>query len=119
MYLLYQLLIIGQFLGFNPSLNDVALTRQTREVKYAISKEVNVKEYDCLIGVPYDYGYLIGQDTYFVESSGKIYGPFLVVDVESEHHQGIMDQRNLLADTNCDYLVHKKGILLGIKNTGR
>lgn len=119
MYLLYQLLILGQFLAFNPTLDNVALNRQTKEVRYAINKEVNVKEYKCLIGVPYGYGHLIGQEIYFVESNGEIHGPFLVVDVESQYHSGVMDERNILADTNCVSLVHRKGMILGINSAKR
>lgn len=86
---------------------------------YRINQEVNLKKYKCLIGLPYGYGHLIGQDVYFVEANGQFHGPFLVVDVESINHNGIMNERNLLADTNCDYLVHRKGMILGIKNPRR
>lgn len=113
MYWLYLILIVGRFLSYNPTLDRVAENRQTKQVKYSIHKETDIEKYKCLVGVPYEFGYLIDKEVYFV-SDNKIYGPWLVVDVEAEHHKGIMDRNNLLADTNCKDFVHKKGYLIGV-----
>lgn len=80
-------------------------------VKFKISKDINIHQYQCLIGVPYGFGWLIGHEVYFVEKD-NVAGPWLVVDVEAEHHAGIMDRNNLLADTDCREFVHKRGRLI-------
>lgn len=108
-----MLLIVGQFLSYNPTLDTVAKNRQTRQVKYSIHNEININKYQCLLGVPYGFGYLIGKEVYFV-SDNKVHGPWLIVDVEAEHHQGYMNKNNLLADVSCKEFVHKKGYLVGV-----
>jgi hypothetical protein len=112
------LAICGQFLSWNPTLARVAWVRQNYPVKYAISKEIKINEYECLVGVPFGYGYLIGQEIYFWDSL-TLRGPWLVVDVESKVHAGMMDERNLIADINCRRYVHLRGKLIIAEKTGR
>jgi hypothetical protein len=110
MLIIWILAIIGQFLAYNPTLEDVAKLRQKHG--YNISPDVKIDEYECLLGLPYGFGEYIGQALYFREEAGKLHGPWLVVDVEAKKHAGTMDKHNLLADINCSEHVHKKGELI-------
>lgn len=109
--LLIFLNIEGDYLSYNSKLYSTAIYRQEKPTEYKIRNSVNINEYQCLLGLPYGYGELIGKEIYFL-SSNDLYGPWLVVDVESNTDQGTMINHNLLADTNCKYMVHKKGELI-------
>lgn len=95
----------------NNVLEDVVNYRQTKPVEYSLPP--NIKEYSCLIGLPYGYKHLIGKEIYFYSSYDKrIHGPWLVVDVESITHQGQMFSRRLAADINCKEYKSHYGVLM-------
>lgn len=117
MYNLIQLLIIGSALSYNPTLDTVALNRQTRPVSYHIERDMDLAKYSCLLGVPHGYEEFIGREAYFIEfGTFNPIGPYLIVDVEAPEHKGIMDSRDLLADINCSEMVHKHGIMVIIND---
>lgn len=102
---------MGLYLAFNTTLLDVAVVRSTKPVKYVVTR--NYEAYECLVGVPYGYGYLIDKEVVFLNlDSLTLHGPWLVVDVEAKHHYPQMLERNLLADVNCEEYMHKKGVLI-------
>lgn len=96
-------------LSYNPTLEMVGITRQTQPTLHPITQSID--HYQCRIGVPYGYGYLIGRETYFLADSGVLYGPFIVTDVESVKHLE-MAKNGLLADIDCNQYVHLKGYLM-------
>ena len=98
-------------LSWNPTLQDIGETRQAVPTIYPIAQHVDVSDYKCRIGVRYGYGWLIGQEVFFLSES-KIYGPFLVTDVESIRHFPFMRDNELAADIDCPEFVHKKGQFL-------
>lgn len=110
MKILITLNLIGA-LSWNSTLQQVGETRQSVPTAYPIAQHIDVTGYECRIGVRYGYGWLIGQEIHFL-SEGRIYGPFLVTDVESIRHQPFMRDNNLAADIDCPELVHKKGQFL-------
>lgn len=100
------------WLALNPTLDRVAIVRQTKPVEIAIDKDLDITEYECLLGVPYGYKHLIGKELYFISYNNGVLGPWLVVDVESSNHAGYMKTNNLVADINCEEYVHEKGVLI-------
>lgn len=103
-----MILLLAGALSYNQTLYDVAQTRQLNN--FAISEQTKIEEYDCLIGVPYGYKFLIDKEVYFIKGD-EIVGPWLVVDVEAKKHHPHMVENNLMADTNCLDYVHLKGQL--------
>lgn len=94
-------------LSWNPTLQDVGKTRQSIPTARPIAEYIDVDDYECRIGVRYGYSWLIGQEVYFL--SDRIYGPFLVTDVESVRHHPFMRDNDLIADIDCPEMVHKRG----------
>lgn len=111
MTFLISLLIVGNTLAYNPTLENVAINRQILPVKYEINKELNINEYECLLGVQYGYGQLIGRELYFIDFESLKTTKMLVVDVEQKKHFPYMKEHDILGDTNCTSLIHKKGAL--------
>jgi len=107
--------IQGEYLSYNPTLEKVARYRQQYAVEKPLDKKINLEAYECLIGVPHGYKNYIGREVIFRQEDGKYSGVWLVVDVEQKKHAGMMDDRNLLADVDCLSYVHKKGILILIR----
>lgn len=69
-------------------------------------------DYTCLLGVRHGHADLIDQELWFIGDDGWISGPLLVVDVEAAHHAPYMEVNDLAADTDCEYLVHRRGRLV-------
>jgi len=113
---LIPLAIAGQALSYNPILYWAGINRQQNEYLYTISKQIDINQYECRIGLPYGYQYLTGMEVYFLDNQG-LHGPFLVTDYESpEHNQ--MNDNNLLADIDCLEYVHHYGWLF-VKSISR
>lgn len=104
--------VTSGWLAFNSTLELAGDNRQNLATAWPIDKEIVLDDYDCLIGVPYGYGHLIGKEVYFFEQSGGIHGPFLVTDVESVRHFPHMRDNHLAADIDCPNLVHKRGYIV-------
>lgn len=103
--------LITGWLSYNQTLDTVAINRKTIPVEYKI--DVDTTKYECLIGLPYGNKHLIGKDVYFYDYDKMIMkGPWLVVDVESVTHSGIMKLRHLAADTNCKEYVSDYGVIM-------
>lgn len=106
-----EILLFLGFLSWNPTLDQVAINRQTLPVAYPLPAEADPDRYDYLLAVPWGYAGLIGQEV-FVKTEGRTLGPFLVVDVQApEHHFDPvlnMANNNLAADVNCPELVHRR-----------
>lgn len=113
---IFSVLLIGA-LAKNTKLDDVAKYRQTPgATAHDITRDVG--DYECLVGLPYGYGHLINEIVY-IKIKGRIFGPFLVVDVEQEKHAEStngMKFNGLGADINCPHLYHESAeIILPIK----
>lgn len=114
-------IIITGFLSFGPALPKVAKYREREPVKYELEPG-RADQYDCLAGLPYGFGHLIGSEVFFLAEDGRTFGPILVVDVAQRAHAGIMESRNLAADIFCPgysdpgLLVHLPGSIYIIKN---
>ncbi len=107
------------FLSYNPKLEATMRYRQSAPVEYSIDKRMHPEDYECLVGVPYGLGFLIGKEVHFIKPfERKTEGPWLVVDVENEKHKGIMSSRLLAADINCKDQVHSYGSLIMLYNSG-
>lgn len=102
--------IVTGALSLNLTLGAVADTRIAEAVTYPVTNDPAA--YQCLIGVPHGFGYLIDREVYFRDAQGGLFGPWLVVDVEAEHHAPYMAQNSLAADVNCEDFVHRHGELL-------
>jgi hypothetical protein len=95
--------ITGTLSLANPGvLENVAHTRMTKPTLYPIAETVQLADYDCLLGVRYGLGNLIGQSVAVNDEQ------WLVVDVEADVHQPYMRDNGLLADINCSHYVHRK-----------
>lgn len=119
--LIFIPLIVGA-LSFGPALDTALINRQNKPLIYTLSEDFN---YSCIIGVPYNYRFLMGQEVYFIADTGEIYGPWGVVDYEALKHAGQMENRHLVADLLCksdgdnpNSLVHKWGSI-AIKSSRR
>lgn len=105
MKLIPLLFLIGYLSYGGDSLYYTAKYRQNYPTLHPISKEVNIDNYVCLLGVRYGYGHMIGEEVY-IEYEHQKYGPYLIVDVESKlHNKMYMD--NIIADINCYAFVHR------------
>lgn len=104
--------IITGTLALNMTLFGVAETRTNQPTAWPLTHDPLA--YDCLVGLPYGHGRLIDTEVYFV-SDGTIYGPWLVVDVESERHAPYMIDNGLAADINCEEMVHRSGKVWGVE----
>lgn len=71
-------------LSWNPTLESVGHTRQLEPTKHPISRYTNIHDYDTLVGLPNYLGGYIGREVYFLDDRGGLFGPWLVVDVESD-----------------------------------
>lgn len=107
-------IIVGALSFIPPDLAEtVAQNRHSGLAEPIITKPYDT--YQCLLGVPVGYEHLINRDAYFVADDGRVYGPWLVVDVQ--HHQA-RDMRldRLAADVSCSWAVHIHGSLYFFEN---
>jgi hypothetical protein len=104
-------------LSFAPGLNTAIETRITQPTAYSLDVDM-VDQYNCYVGVPYGYAYLIGQEVWFRDVDAQLHGPWLVVDVEQKKHAGMLADRGLAADVICrGYdMTHQHG-KVGIRST--
>lgn len=119
---IFIILIVGGVLSHGPALDTVMINRQTKPVMYTLPEGF---DYPCIIGVPFKYHWLIGQEVYFITLEGEVFGPWGVVDYEAPEHAGQMRSRRLIADLLCEGdedspnpLVHEWGSI-AIKSSRR
>lgn len=105
---LVVIVMVG-FLSSNDTLEEVGYYRQTHPVKIIIDRDREIQAYECLIGVPYELRNLVGQEVFFITEK-EVLGPWLVTDVEGEHHSPYMINQALI-DTNCKQYTHLQGML--------
>jgi len=123
-------------LAWNPTLAYVGVKRQWVGTAYSIPMETDVVGHECRIGVPNSYGYLIGQQVWFLDQAGVLYGPWLVTDVEGVNQtvpvysvgekgesittvkDSYMDYNGLAADVDCEEMVHKRGMIITLLGVG-
>lgn len=96
---IFIMLIVGGVLSHGPALDTVMINRQTRPLVYTLPEDF---DYPCIIGVPFKYHWLIGQEVYFITLEGEVFGPWGVVDYEAPEHAGQMRNRRLIADLLCE-----------------
>lgn len=112
MMVIAPLILWSGAIAFNPTLYEAGITRQSF-TENNIDKGIDVASYQCLIGVPFGYKYLIGKEVYFFNEKTKaIYGPFLVTDVESISDSYKMLKYGIVADSNCRFLTHQHGYII-------
>jgi hypothetical protein len=99
-------------LSWNSTLLDVGYTRQEiGRTAIGIAQYIDIAAYECRLGVRSEYGWLIGHELHFV-SDGEVHGPWLVTDVEGQHHKPHMLTNGLVADIDCPAMVHRRGHFL-------
>ena len=107
---LFTIILTGHLSYAPRSLFDtVALNRQNNLTSQPITRDF--EQYDCLLGVPVNYEYLIDSEAHFLSSEGELFGPYLIVDVQNKSARD-MQLDGLVADITCQELVHKEGSLI-------
>lgn len=114
--------INGAALAQNETLLTVAHNRQiSGYVEREINPDVDVESYKCRVALPNRYASLIGDEVFFVSESGGVWGPWLIVDIQSNVDDRLvpMEKYNLLADIDCPHMYHKKGKLVMVNGVKR
>jgi len=118
----FIILIAGGVLSYGPALDTAMINRQAKPLMYTLPEDF---DYPCIIGVPFEYHWLVGREVYFISLGGEVFGPWGVVDYEAPRHKGQMQDRMLIADLLCagdedrpNSLVHERGSI-AIKSSRR
>lgn len=102
------ILLAAGAIAYNGTLADV---HNRRNVLF--NENLPSNGFVCRIGVQARYADLLGESLWFYSVEGQsVIGPMLVVDMAASDHAGLMERDKIVADSDCDWLVHNVGILI-------